>query len=158
VSLLTSPVSSLYRLCLRRAYSRLEPDDEYHQVRFLGEGAAAMPLPYPTLSRSRWWKGWELGTGAGRNRPGVSLPPFFRRAQSKRRAAGSPPLCLSPLGSFLCDLGGWLRCLLRFLFRGELLLHLEGDGIGVHLVHGSGLVEYLSRVMPGAHVEDGGFN
>ena len=47
-----------------------------------------------------------------------------------------------------------MRCLLRFLFRGELLLYLEGDGIGVHLVRGSGLVEYLSRVMPGAHVED----
>lgn len=33
------------------------------------------------------------------------------------------------LSSFLCDLGGWLRCLLRFLFRGELLLDLEGDSI-----------------------------
>jgi hypothetical protein len=65
--------------------------------------------------------------GAGRNRPGVSLPPFLRRTQRKRRAAGSPPLSLLPLGSFLRDLGGWLHRLSRFLFRGELLLDPIAD-------------------------------
>jgi hypothetical protein len=97
--------------------------------------------------------------GAGRNRPGVSLPPFYgAHNASEGRRGRRRPCCLSQLSSFLRDLGGWFRCLLRLLFRGELLLHLEGDGIGVHLVHGSGLVEHLSGVMPSAHVEDGGFN
>jgi hypothetical protein len=43
------------RGCSGRTYTRLEPDDENHQVRFLGEGAAAMPLPYPTPKRSKYF-------------------------------------------------------------------------------------------------------
>jgi hypothetical protein len=35
-----------------------------------------------------------------------------------------------------------------FLLGGELLLDLEGDGIGVHLVRGSGIAENLRRVLP----------
>jgi hypothetical protein len=100
----------------------------------------------------------EAGNGC-REKPARCLPAAVFAAHTKQAKGGRfAALVPVPLGSFLCDLGGWLHRLFRFLFRGELLLHLEGDGIGVHLVHGSGLVEYLSWVMPGAHVEDGGFN
>ena len=48
------------RLCSCRAYTRLEPDEGNHQVRFLGEGAAALPFPYPTPLNLRlvWHHGW----------------------------------------------------------------------------------------------------
>ena len=94
--------------------------------------------------------------GAGRNQSGFSLRDFTdskKEGAAMRRPSES---CL--LGCFLSGFSCGLRRLLCFLFRGELLLDLGSDGVGVHLVHGSGLVEYLSRVMPGAHVEDGDFN
>jgi hypothetical protein len=48
MSLWHDTCASCNRFCSGRAYKRLEPDDENHQVRILGKGVAAMLFPYPT--------------------------------------------------------------------------------------------------------------
>src|SRR5260370_27661439 len=57
------------------------------------------------------------------------------------------------LGLRYCFLRG-----LRLLFGGELLLDLESDGVGIHLIDSGGIVKHLRGIMPGRHVEDGGFH
>ena len=52
-----------------------------------------------------------------------------------------PPLMEWSDRPLSCGLGCGLWRLLGLLFRGELLLHLGGDGIGVHFVSGGGILE-----------------
>ena len=65
----------------------------------------------------------------------------------------APPECWLGLGGFgvlrgLCR-GLWRGrlCGFGFLLRGELLLHLEADGVHVHFVRGGGVAEYLCGVL-----------
>jgi len=60
---------------------------------------------------------------------------------AKCRDGEVPPLCVSLLGRFLPALSNRLGGLLGLLFGSELLLYLEGDGIGVHLVRAGCITE-----------------
>jgi hypothetical protein len=58
------------------------------------------------------------------------------------------------LGRFLRGLSCWLWHLLCLLLRGELLLHLEGDGFGVHLVGGGSFLEDHGGIAPRGRQQD----
>jgi hypothetical protein len=101
---------------------------------------------------------------AGERRPGSSGmwvqgetkagSPCAILAQQKAGAAKCRPLCVSLLGHFLSGLGRRLRGLLGLLFSGKLLLYLEGDGIGVHLVRAGSITEDCGRIRPRGHQQD----
>jgi len=57
-----------------------------------------------------------------------------------------------PLGSFGCG----LRCFLCLLFRGKLLLHLEGDSIGVHLIDAGCVMQNCGGIRSCGGKHDGG--
>ena len=90
--------------------------------------------------------------GAGRTGVKRSLP--ICRLLKQGRRLGSLRL-LHGFGLGL--LNGLLRGL-RFLLGGELLLDLEGDGVGVHLIDSGGIMKHLRGIVPGGHVKDGGFH
>jgi hypothetical protein len=81
-----------------------------------------------------------------------------------RAPVGVPPIAaaLSPLCRLL-GLAGWLPCrwgrLPRPLFRSELQLDLEGDGVGVHLVRlGRGAENLASIRLRSRRKQDDGFD
>lgn len=96
-----------------------------------------LPLvPGPRSQRAKAGNGAD--EGAGRNQHGFSLPLF-----SRMTAAPSP---VESLGCLFCRLRGSLYCLPRPFFRLHLLLHLERDGVSVHLIRGGGITKHYGRV------------
>jgi len=69
----------------------------------------------------------------------VSPCAIFARKDEGRR--NTRPSMVGQLGHLLRGLGCWLWHLLCLFLGGELLLHLEGDGFGVHLVGSGGFLE-----------------
>src|SRR6187402_1348256 len=93
--------------------------------------------------------------GAGRNQQGFSLLDFARKDEGRRNTR---PSMIGQLGHLLRGLGCWLCCLLCLLLGRELLLHLEGDGFGVHLVGSGGFLEDHGGIAPRRRQEDACFH
>jgi integrase len=62
------------------------------------------------------------------------------------------------LGRFLRSLGSGWRGFLGLLFGSELLLHLEGDGIGVHLIHTRRIPKNRGGIRPRGRQQDACFH
>src|SRR6202030_2492415 len=65
---------------------------------------------------------------------------IFAHEQNEGTAKRRPSVNES-LGHFLGDSCCWLRRLLRLFLRGELLPYLGGDGVAVHFIGISGILE-----------------
>ena len=73
--------------------------------------------------------------------------PCASSAQQETRGGRFAALSRDGLGCLSC-LGNGLGILLGFGLGSELLLHLEGDRVRVHLVRSGGIAEHRGRIGP----------